>query len=62
MNALKSNEFIAQVPINKREILMERTRKAQSPFGPGYITFQDFVNIVSPFFSFNIMVSDKICV
>uniref|UniRef100_A0A1A9ZU38 EF-hand domain-containing protein n=1 Tax=Glossina pallidipes TaxID=7398 RepID=A0A1A9ZU38_GLOPL len=47
INALKSPEFITQVPMNKRELLLERAKKAKSPVGPGYVTFQDFVNVVS---------------
>lgn len=47
MKALKSSEFLSQVPMNKRELLNERAKKAQSPTGPGYVTFQDFVNVVS---------------
>ncbi|KNC27182.1 hypothetical protein FF38_13847 [Lucilia cuprina] len=47
INALKSPEFISQVPMNKRELLLERAKKAKLPIGPGYITFQDFVNVVS---------------
>uniref|UniRef100_A0A1A9V415 EF-hand domain-containing protein n=1 Tax=Glossina austeni TaxID=7395 RepID=A0A1A9V415_GLOAU len=45
INALKSPEFITQVPMNKRELLVERAKKAKSPAGPGYVTFQDFVNV-----------------
>lgn len=45
--ALKSPEFLSQVPMNKRELLLERAKKAQLPNGPGYVTFQDFVNVVS---------------
>lgn len=33
--------------MNKRELLLERAKKAQLPNGPGYVTFQDFVNVVS---------------
>ncbi|XP_061389097.1 rhomboid-related protein 3 [Musca vetustissima] len=47
LNALKSPEFISQVPMNKRELLTERAKKAKSPIGPGYVTFQDFVNVMS---------------
>ncbi|KAL7732766.1 hypothetical protein ACLKA6_005909 [Drosophila palustris] len=43
--ALKSPEFLSQVPMNKRELLLERAKKAQLPNGPGYVTFQDFVNV-----------------
>ncbi|XP_030380380.1 uncharacterized protein LOC115628432 [Scaptodrosophila lebanonensis] len=45
--ALKSKEFLSQVPMNKRELLLERTKKAQLPTGPGYVTFQDFVNVLA---------------
>ncbi|KMY96824.1 uncharacterized protein Dsimw501_GD13475, isoform B [Drosophila simulans] len=45
--ALKSPEFLSQVPMNKRELLLERAKKAKLPTGPGYVTFQDFVNVVS---------------
>ncbi|ALC42852.1 stet [Drosophila busckii] len=45
--ALKSQEFLSQVPMNKRELLLERSKKAQFPSGPGYVTFQDFVNVMS---------------
>ncbi|KAH8302049.1 hypothetical protein KR044_002264 [Drosophila immigrans] len=45
--ALKSPEFLSQVPMNKRELLLERAKKAQLPNGPGYVTFQDFVNVMS---------------
>lgn len=47
MVALRSPEFVSQVPMNKRELLLERAKKAQLPVGPGYVTFQDFVNVVS---------------
>lgn len=47
INALKSPEFVSQVPMNKRELLLERAKNAKSPTGPGYVTFQDFVNVVS---------------
>ncbi|XP_075162410.1 rhomboid serine protease stem cell tumor [Haematobia irritans] len=47
LNALKSPEFISQVPMNKRELLTERAKKAKLPIGPGYVTFQDFVNVMS---------------
>lgn len=49
MKALKSPEFVSQVPMNKRELLHERAKKAHPPTGPGYVTFQDFVNVVSGF-------------
>ncbi|KAH8375651.1 hypothetical protein KR200_004176 [Drosophila serrata] len=45
--ALRSPEFLSQVPMNKRELLLERAKKAQLPTGPGYVTFQDFVNVMS---------------
>ncbi|XP_068148582.1 protein rhomboid isoform X2 [Drosophila tropicalis] len=45
--ALKSPEFLSQVPMNKRDLLLERAKKAQLPTGPGYVTFQDFVNVMS---------------
>ncbi|KAH8408126.1 hypothetical protein KR222_009656 [Zaprionus bogoriensis] len=45
--ALRSPEFLSQVPMNKRELLLERAKKAQLPNGPGYVTFQDFVNVMS---------------
>ncbi|KAH8303763.1 hypothetical protein KR018_001538 [Drosophila ironensis] len=45
--ALRSPEFLSQVPMNKRELLLERAKKAQLPHGPGYVTFQDFVNVMS---------------
>ncbi|KPU77725.1 uncharacterized protein Dana_GF25034 [Drosophila ananassae] len=45
--ALKSPEFLSQVPMNKRELLLERAKKAQLPTGPGYVTFQDFVNVLA---------------
>jgi len=45
--ALRSPEFLSQVPMNKRELLLERAKKAKLPTGPGYVTFQDFVNVVS---------------
>lgn len=45
--ALRSPEFLSQVPMNKRELLLERAKKAQLPTGPGYVSFQDFVNVVS---------------
>ncbi|EDW17133.1 protein rhomboid isoform X1 [Drosophila mojavensis] len=45
--ALRSPEFVSQVPMNKRELLLERAKKAQLPVGPGYVTFQDFVNVMS---------------
>lgn len=49
LSALKSEEFILQVPINKREMLYERAMKVKEPKGNGYVTFQDFVNVVSSF-------------
>ncbi|XP_023160402.1 protein rhomboid isoform X2 [Drosophila hydei] len=45
--ALRSPEFVSQVPMNKRELLLERAKKAHLPIGPGYVTFQDFVNVMS---------------
>ncbi|XP_055841546.1 protein rhomboid [Episyrphus balteatus] len=45
--ALKSPEFLSQVPMNKRELLYERAVKVKVPNGPGYVTFQDFVNVMS---------------
>ncbi|XP_037720827.1 rhomboid-related protein 2 isoform X1 [Drosophila subpulchrella] len=45
--ALRSPEFLSQVPMNKRELLLERAKKAKLPIGPGYVTFQDFVNVMS---------------
>ncbi|CAD7003777.1 unnamed protein product [Ceratitis capitata] len=45
IKALKSPEFLSQVPMNKRELLHERAKKARLPTGPGYVTFQDFVNV-----------------
>ncbi|XP_016933745.1 rhomboid-related protein 2 isoform X1 [Drosophila suzukii] len=45
--ALRSPEFLSQVPMNKRELLLERAKKAKLPTGPGYVTFQDFVNVMS---------------
>nr|NP_788450.1 stem cell tumor, isoform B [Drosophila melanogaster]AAF47499.2 stem cell tumor, isoform B [Drosophila melanogaster] len=47
LEALKSPEFLSQVPMNKRELLLERAKKAKLPTGPGYVTFQDFVNVMS---------------
>lgn len=40
--------------MNKRELLLERAKKAKLPTGPGYITFQDFVNVVSAIILFYI--------
>lgn len=37
------------MPQNKREILYELAMKIKEPNGPGIITFQDFVNVVSFF-------------
>lgn len=45
--ALKSPEFQSQVPVNKRELLYDRAMKAKLPQGPGFVSFQDFVNVVS---------------
>lgn len=50
-NVLKSPEFQVHVPPNKRELLYERAIKAKLPKGPGSISFQDFVNVVSVYFS-----------
>ncbi|XP_053952521.1 protein rhomboid isoform X1 [Anastrepha ludens] len=47
VKALKSPEFLSQVPMNKRELLHERAKKARLPIGPGFVTFQDFVNVMS---------------
>ncbi|XP_055377175.1 protein rhomboid [Condylostylus longicornis] len=45
--ALKSPEFLSQVPINKRELLHERAMKSKLPKGSGYVSFQEFVNVMS---------------
>ncbi|CAD7082034.1 unnamed protein product [Hermetia illucens] len=45
--ALKSPEFQSQVPVNKRELLYDRAMKAKLPQGPGFVSFQDFVNVMS---------------
>lgn len=43
--ALKTPELQDKVPFNKREVLFERAMKAKK--GPGTISFQDFVEVVS---------------
>jgi rhomboid-related protein 1/2/3 len=47
IEALKSPEFLTEVPINKREVLYDRALKLKEPRGPGYISFQEFINVVS---------------
>lgn len=42
--------------MNKRELLHERAKKARLPTGPGYVTFQDFVNVVSKNFVYIIYI------
>uniref|UniRef100_A0A182YJ13 Uncharacterized protein n=1 Tax=Anopheles stephensi TaxID=30069 RepID=A0A182YJ13_ANOST len=44
--ALKSPEFLANVPPNKRDILFDRALKAKTSKVEA-ISFQDFVNVVS---------------
>lgn len=46
IEALKSPEFLANVPPNKRDILYDRALKAKSSKAES-ISFQDFVNVVS---------------
>lgn len=41
--ALRTLKFQSQVPMNKRELLLERALN-----GNGIVSFQDFVNVVSP--------------
>lgn len=43
LQTLQHQDFIAQVPIHKREILLDKARSAKSEA----ITFQEFVNVVS---------------
>lgn len=43
LEVLKSPEFIAEVDINKREILAEKAQEGKT----SAITFQEFVNVVS---------------
>lgn len=45
--ALQSPAFQAHIPINKRELLYERAQKAKEPRGAGFVSFQEFVNVVS---------------
>lgn len=47
INALKTPEIQAQVPLNKRELLLERALKSKGPKGSGSVSFQEFVNVVS---------------
>lgn len=47
LNALKSPDLQTQVPLNKREILYERAMNAKEPKGSGYVSFQEFINVVS---------------
>lgn len=46
IESLKSQEFLANVPPNKRDILYDRALKAKSSQAES-ISFQDFVNVVS---------------
>ncbi|EAT47093.1 AAEL001755-PA [Aedes aegypti] len=46
IEALKSPEFLANVPPNKRDILYDRALKAKTSKAES-ISFQDFVNVVS---------------
>lgn len=46
IESLKSQEFLANVPPNKRDILYDRALKAKSSKAES-ISFQDFVNVVS---------------
>lgn len=43
--ALKTPEIQDKVPFNKQELLYERAMKAKK--GPGTVSFQDFVEVVS---------------
>ncbi|GAB0098279.1 EF-hand domain-containing protein [Sergentomyia squamirostris] len=45
INALKTPEIQSLVPLNKRELLLERARKAKGPKGSGSVSFQEFVNV-----------------
>uniref|UniRef100_A0A1B0DBJ2 Uncharacterized protein n=1 Tax=Phlebotomus papatasi TaxID=29031 RepID=A0A1B0DBJ2_PHLPP len=45
INALKTPEIQAQVPLNKRELLLERALKSKGPKGSGSVSFQEFVNV-----------------
>lgn len=42
---LKTPEMQDKVPVNKQELLYNRALKAKK--GPGTMTFQDFVDVVS---------------
>lgn len=44
ITALGTTKFQNQVPMNKRELLLERAIN-----GNGIVSFQDFVNVVSTF-------------
>lgn len=46
--ALKSAEWKAEIPANKRDILLARAKESKVDA----ITFQDFVNVVSNLFFF----------
>lgn len=43
LEALTSPEWRAEIPVNKREILLARVKESHADA----ITFQDFVNVVS---------------
>uniref|UniRef100_A0A336LIX5 CSON003669 protein n=1 Tax=Culicoides sonorensis TaxID=179676 RepID=A0A336LIX5_CULSO len=48
ISALKTPELQDKVPFNKQELLYERAMKAKK--GPGTVSFQDFVEVVSNLF------------
>lgn len=47
VQALRSPDLQAHVPMSKRELLYDRAMKAQEPHGSGSVSFQEFVNVVS---------------
>lgn len=61
IEALKSPEFLANVPPNKRDILYDRALKAKTSKAEA-ISFQDFVNVVSNQCLTLEIVSNALCV
>lgn len=45
--ALKTSPVQTQVPLNKRELLVERAINSRKPNGSGSVSFQEFINVVS---------------
>ncbi|KAF3424007.1 hypothetical protein E2986_12072 [Frieseomelitta varia] len=55
--ALKSPEWKAEIPPNKRDILLTRAKESRVQA----VTFQDFVNVVSGCMRISIKLSRKVC-